>query len=191
MKTISKADSFSTLSATICFVLFCAVEFASADDAAVREASEYQLKAAFLLNFGKFTEWPSGTLEAAPAMQLCVLGKDPFGGDLDKIVENQSIHGRPIQVVRISGAQKLKDCRILYVSAPEEPKFRQLLPSAQRTKTLTVSDSPQFIENGGMIQLFVEQQHVAFSVNLKMAEGAGLKISSKLLQIAKSVKAGS
>jgi hypothetical protein len=116
------------------------------------------------------------------------LGRDPFGGDLEKIVKNQSIHDKPIRIIRLESAQKAKDCQILYVSASEEPKFRSILLVTQHDQVLTVSDSPHFVENGGMIQLNLENQRVTFNVNLKTVENAGLKISSKLLQIAKVVK---
>lgn len=156
-------------------------------DAQAREASEYQLKAAFLLNFGRFTEWPRTSPSTETPMNLCVVGRDPFGADLDQIVANQSIHGRPIKVVRVSNGAAPRNCQIMFVGSLEKAKLVDLLSEVRQTPTLTVSDVPGFTESGGMIQFFIEGQHIRFSINLQAASDAGLKISSKLLKIAKLV----
>jgi hypothetical protein len=152
-----------------------------------QDASEYQLKAAFLLNFGRFTEWPVTAFKSGSVLNLCVLGKDPFGEDLDKIVRNQSVQGRQIQILRLSDSTDLAQCQILYLSLSEKSRFRQILDLVSKNGVLTVSDAPGFVESGGMIQLYVEGQHVHFAINAGAAQSAGLKISSKLMQIAKAV----
>lgn len=157
--------------------------YARAEEAP-RQASEYQVKAAFILNFGRFTEWPTNA--ATQPINLCVVGHDPFGHDLDKTVENQSIHGRSVRVVRDPKGESLETCQILYLGTLEG--FSSLLAAARRTQTLTVSDAPGFLEDGGMVQLYLEGDHVRFSVNLRAAKDAGLQLSSKLLQIAKVVE---
>jgi hypothetical protein len=170
----------------ICLVVLSPCGPARADPGP-REASEYQLKAAFLLNFGRFTEWPPAGESTGP-INLCVVGRDPFGTDLDQIVSNQSIHGRPIKIVRVSSGAPPSNCQILFVGPVDKQKVGELLSDVRQSPTLTVSDIPGFTNNGGMIQFLVEGQHIQFLINLQAASQAGLKISSKLLKIAKLVQ---
>jgi hypothetical protein len=144
---------------------------------------EYAVKAAYLYNFGKFTKWPSET----PSFNICLLGKDPFGGSLDRIVAGESIEGKPIVVHRLSDLRPVRDCSILFVSSSERARMGLILSQIQNMPVLTVSDAPEFLERGGMIQFELQNDRVRFEINLRAARDAKLVLSSELLNVATKV----
>jgi hypothetical protein len=152
------------------------------------KAEESEVKAAFLYNFGKFVKWPSGAEQ--PSFTICVLGRDPFGAQLDTIVAGESVGAKPITVRRIAAVQEASSCRILFISASEQSHLNTILPAVAKNSVLTVSDLPQFVERGGMIQFVLDQGRVRFEVNLGSAESCGLSMSSELLKVATHVKRG-
>jgi hypothetical protein len=143
--------------------------------------SEYQVKAAFLYNFVKFVEWPS--LPAAE-VGICVIGKDPFGESLDRVVEGKSLDGRRFAVRRIVEIADARGCHVLFVGRSESKRAAEIAAAARGLGALTVSDIEGFAGHGGMIALLVADHRVRFQINAANAAGAGLKISSKLLQLA-------
>jgi YfiR/HmsC-like len=150
--------------------------------------TEYQVKAAFLYNFAKFVEWPASSFssETSP-LQICVFGHDPFSQALHDITQNKSVGGRKLEVKSAPDIQQAKSCQVLFISASEETQVKQILEGLRATSVLTVGDTNGFIEQGGMINFVLENDRVRFEINRKAAEQAGLKISSKLLSVAKSV----
>jgi hypothetical protein len=146
---------------------------------------EYQVKAAFLLNFAKFVEWPANALAAPDApISICILGDDPFEGALDQMVEGESIDGRKIAVKRMKRPSGSPACQILFVSKSE----KSFSASELGTGVLTVGETEGFLAHGGVIALVIEDRRVRFDVGKSAAEKAGLKLSSKLLRVARSVE---
>ena len=152
--------------------------------------SEYEVKAAFLYNFAKFVEWPAGSFTATNnTLVVGVLGDDPFGEALDRIAQNKSAQGRRIDVRRFRTVADVGDrCHILFVSPSEARELPRILRGLHGEPILTVSDIAGFLDHGGAINLLMEQRRVRFAVNLKAANEAGLKMSSQLLKIAKTVQ---
>jgi hypothetical protein len=156
--------------------------------AAAQSASEYQVKAAFLYNFAKFVEWPpSGFRDATAPLQICILGRDPFGQGLRDLVSTKTVNGRKLEIDYIVDAQLARACHILFIASSERARLKQILESMQGTIALTVGDTEGFAEQGGMINFLLDNDRVLFEVNRNAAERAGLKISSKLLSVAKAV----
>jgi hypothetical protein len=149
--------------------------------------TEYEVKAAYLYNFGKFVEWPAKIATADDFFTICVLGQDPFGATLDTTITGESINGKKVVVNRIARSKDAISCRILFISSSEESQVKEILAALDQTSVLTVSDMPQFTRRGGMIQFLVEENRVRFKVNLTAAEHAGLTLSSQLLKVAISV----
>lgn len=148
--------------------------------------TEYQVKAAFLLNFVKFIEWPSTAFaEADSPIAICVLGDDPFGSSLDETAEGQTVNGRTVVVRRIAGVPAPRTCQVVFVRMPEDDVSRVL--TGLGTGVLTVSEGDRFIPDGGMIDFVVENRRVRFDINLGAAGKAGLKMSARLLTVARSV----
>jgi hypothetical protein len=153
--------------------------------------TEYEVKAAYLYNFGKFVAWPAKVTAAGDFFTICVLGEDPFGATLDAAISGESIDGKKIVVKRITKSQETVSCRILFISASEESQLREILATLDNTSVLTVSDISQFTRRGGMIQFVVDANRVRFEVNLTVAEHAGLTLSSQLLKVAINVRRSS
>lgn len=153
--------------------------------------TEYEVKAAYLYNFGKFIEWPAKVSVAGDPFTICVLGQDPFGASLNATIASETINGRSVVVKRIPRPQEAVSCRILFISSSEESRLKEILATLEQTSALTVSDMPQFTRRGGMIQFVVESNRVRFEVNLTSAERAGLTLSSQLLKVAISVSRSS
>ena len=151
--------------------------------------TEYQLKAVFLMNFAKFVEWPATAFRSAQSpVTICVLGEDPFGRDLDDVVRGQVAGDRALAVKRLTQFQREESCHILFVSPSEKARTEWVLGLLKSAPMLTVGEGDEFAAAGGMIGLVIEDNKVRFDVNLDAAERAGLKISSKLLKLAKNVR---
>jgi YfiR/HmsC-like len=151
--------------------------------------SEYQVKATYLYNFGRFVKWP-GTVPAGKgdSFSVCVLGQDPFGPILDSTLAGEALDGKPVVLRRISKRQEAGECRILFISSTEERHLKEILTAIDESEVLTVSDMPGFTRRGGMIQFVLEGDRVRFEINLASAESARLVLSSELLKVAASVK---
>jgi hypothetical protein len=156
-------------------------------NAAAKEASEYELKAAILYNFAKFVEWPAEAFsdDSAPVV-VGVVGDDPFQGSLDSVV-GKTANGRQVEIRRLNASQDLRSCHVLFVSSSEKTRLGQIVASVDGASVLTVGEMEGFESNGGMIRLTMEGSKVRFEINAGTARRAGLKISSKLLSLAKSV----
>lgn len=152
------------------------------------DPSEYQVKAAFLFNFTKFVEWPEGSFEDLQApIVLGILGDDPFGDDLDRIIAGQKVQGRSLVIRRERWGDDLRRCHVLFVSASEHEHSSRILGSVQSAGVLTVSDTDGFAEAGGVIEFVIEQNRVRFIVNLDAATQDRLRLSAKLLALARVV----
>jgi len=148
---------------------------------------EYQVKAVYLYNFGRFVDWPDEAIKG-DTFTICVLGEDPFGQVLDATVAGEVINNRKLVARRIANMRDATGCQILFVSSSEAPRVAEIVISASRIGALTVSDMPGFANKGGMIEFVLTQNKVRFDVNLTAAEKERLTISSQLLKVAANVK---
>lgn len=150
--------------------------------------TEYQIKAAFLYNFAKFVEWPAEAFpDTRAAIHLCVVGEDPFGDVLEQTVSGKAIHGRPLAIKRLKSDQDLKVCQILFISSSEKWRLVPILGSLRGSSVLTVGETQRFAQLGGMINFILEESKVRFEINVEAAERVRLKMSAKLLSLARIV----
>jgi len=175
---------------SIALVLASAAISAASLRAQQANPTEYQVKAAYLYNFGRFVEWPP-KVAAGEFFSVCVLGQDPFGVTLDKTIAGEDINGKKAAVRRIARLQDAALCRILFISLAEENHLKEILAALAGMSVLTVSDIPQFAQRGGMIQFVMRENKVRFEVNLTTAERDGLTMSSQLLKVAVNVRRSS
>lgn len=155
---------------------------------AVAAASEYEIKAAFLVNFAKFVEWPATAFYAIEApVRIGVVGDDPFGADLDKTVRGKLFGSRPMDVRRQEWRDDLTRFHIVFISGSEKRRLAEILRPLESTSVLTVSDMGDFCSQGGVIAFVNVDQRIRFEVNGAAARRRGLKISSKLLSLATTV----
>jgi hypothetical protein len=159
-----------------------------AKTAPTEKLSEYDVEAAYLFNFSKFVTWPATSRARTDTLLICVLGNDPFGEVLDKIVAGEKINGAPVAEKKISSAEEAPACSILYVSNNEASRLGRILYVVKDLPVLTVSDIPDFLDRGGMIQFVLRDDRVRFAVNLAPAQRDGLIFSSELLKVAVTVK---
>ena len=149
---------------------------------------EYQVKAAFLYNFAKFVEWPADMFEGdGEALVLCVAGDDPFGGSLDGVVRGETLNGRRLVVHRTRDLSEIQECHVVFVPRSERSRQERILDSVRHRGVLTVGETDGFLTGGGIIRFVLDQNKVRFDVNLEAAESSGLKLSSKLLRLARMV----
>jgi hypothetical protein len=149
------------------------------------QPTEYQIKAAFIYNFARFTDWPSTAFSASDSpMIIGVLGKNVFGDDLANTVNGKTINGHPLKFKHFDSVTDAAHCQVLFISAPGKGDLPKILQQLQGTNILTISETDGFIEAGGMINLEIVDQKVRFEINNETAKKAGLNISSKLLSLA-------
>jgi hypothetical protein len=167
--------------ALIGLLLLLATPTVRAEDAKV---SEYEFKAAFLYKFANFVGWPTNAAGAEQSFAVGVLGEDPFGPALEKIIDGNSVQGRKLIIRRGKELSELKDCQIVFISAAEKKRLPQILETLKGTCVLTVSEVDRFCQSGGMINFKKVGKNLRFEVNPDAAERANLKISSQLLKLA-------
>lgn len=151
--------------------------------------SEYQVKAAYVYNFGKFVKWPTDAAASrGGAFTICVLGNDPFGTVLQSTLAGESIGGKLVAIKRVALAQAAASCHILFLSTAQETKLDSILAALNQASVLTVSDIREFSQRGGMIQFVLQGDRVRFEINRANAEGDGLTLTSDLLKVAAVVR---
>ena len=153
---------------------------------------EANVKAAFLYNFTKFVEWPTEAFpkEDAPLI-VGVFADEEFAATLRKLLEDKKAHGHSFAVRRLTQNADAKTCQILFFRETETKRLGTIHDSIKRLPILTVGESDDFLDLGGMINLAFEDRKLRFDINPEPAENARLIVSSKLLRLAKKVRTGS
>lgn len=150
--------------------------------------TEYQIKAAFIYNFAKFVDWPS--LDTAASDQpiiVGVLGEDPFGQNLEGVINGKTANGRRVAIKRFANLQSLTPCHILFISSSQR-NLQQVFSAVAASGVLTIGETDRFADTGGIIQLAMLEGRVRLVVNQAAAERAGLRISAKLLGLARVIR---
>ena len=163
--------------------------FATLSPTASDNRPEYQIKAAFLLNFTRFVEWPEPP-NASDSFTLCVLGRDPFGAALDEVAGGQIVHGRQLLIRRNIGLHELRSCQVLFLASSEMYRSNEVIESLADCSVLTVGEARDFAVRGGVINFVMQDGKVRFQVNLAAAARARLKVNFRLLQLAIIVARG-
>jgi hypothetical protein len=152
------------------------------------QALEYPLKAAFIQKFTKFIEWPGENLPDPHAPRhIAVLGDSPIKQALQELIRTDP-SGHSLALVEGASAISAKNYHILFVPRSESPRLQQILKNLPKAPVLTVGESDGFCAGGGMINFYFADDKIRFEINPERAEEAGLKISSKLLRLARICK---
>jgi hypothetical protein len=149
-------------------------------------ASLDDVEAAYLYNFGKFVRWP----ESAGPMVICIAGPEPFHQAVVRLVEGERIDGRAVHVRVVESREALSTCSMLFVETAQSQHVASYVAATSGKPVLTVSDAPDFLDRGGIIQFILDGDHVRFAVNLTAASRNGLALSSELLKVAVRVTGG-
>ena len=182
----------------IFFVITCSSLIAVQVRADSTSSREYQVKAAFLYNFINFIDWPEENKDTDKKNPIVIgiIGKNPFGNAFEPI-KDKEVKDRKVVVKQFENLEELKkiienstvtqQCHLLYISSSEKENFKRILDLTKDKSILTVGDTTNFLESGGIINFLMEDNKVCFEINKTAAERAKLKIRSKLLRLAKRV----
>jgi hypothetical protein len=161
---------------------------AAVGGAAAQNVSGSALKATYLLNFIRFTEWPVSVAAPGGAFAVCVLGDDRVAESLEAIAKVRPVDGHALIVKQVRADSAIRDCHLLYISEVDLKESIALLGSLNNAPTLTVSDLAGFAQAGGMVNLIVEGDKIRFAINIEATVRARLRLSSRLLSLAALVQ---
>jgi len=158
------------------------------ENCAGQTPTEYQVKAAYLFNFLKFVEWPTDPpVDPQGKWVIGIVGDSPVGFQLSRLFAGKNVMGRDVDVKQFQEADNLRSCNILFIGAGEKKRLPFILAALHGSSVLTVADMDHFIESGGMVQFVEEDSHVRVSIDVGATGRARLKVSSKLLALARAV----
>jgi hypothetical protein len=153
-----------------------------------QEVTAPALRAAFLFNFPKFSQWPPDALARGQPLAMCVVGDVAVADALTQTIKGHSIEGHELTVIVLKVDEPASGCHLLYVGASEIKRSAALLLAVRGMSVFTVSDAHGFAHSGGVAQLIVENNRIRFAINIASAQRRRLAISSKLLSLATIVK---
>ena len=175
--------SFPAMKRSGAVLLAALLQLMSSAAQPVRAASlEYELKAAFLLNFARYIEWPNKTGE----LNICVIGPDVFGNALNEVAAGKTVNGRKIGVRKNVSAAEARTCELLYVSLRESAQVRNALKAVESSTAVTVGEDREFLRMGGTLAFAPQDDKIRFYINAGAVEHAGVKISSRLLVLGRN-----
>ena len=165
--------------------LLAVATLGAADVRADDTLDQARLKAAFVLNFMKFTAWPEQRTPDARTLTLCATDGHPLAGQLHEL-EGRDVRGLGVRLVHHTG-NDVQPCDVVFVTAADAPTLQALQRATAARPILTISDRAGFIDRGGMIEMKLVNGRTRFDINLAAARAAGLTLSSQLLQLADRV----
>ena len=169
----------------LCLWLACQGLAGGEEIASGGEFKVYEVKAAYLYNFTKFTDWPAAAFSASNApLVIGIVGEDPFGKTIDAVMNGEVVHGHPLVVKRLGAGDDFQGCHILFFSQSEKKRLPDLLNRIKGRSVLSIGEVSGFAEQGGMVNLIVANKTVKMEINQGVATQAGLQISAKLLKLA-------
>ena len=150
---------------------------------------EYVVKAAYLYKFTPFVEWPpTAFASAASPFTICVLGADPFGASLDQVLAGHQVGEHAVRVRRLQVIDQPDECQILYAAA-SRTQVAAALNKVKGAPVLTVTEQSLGV-SGAVVQFYVKEGHVRFTLDPAAAAANGMTISAKLLSLAQAMQSG-
>jgi hypothetical protein len=150
-------------------------------------ATPNRVKAAFLRNFTHYVIWPADVFaDDRSSWRICILGNDPFGDILDKTLTGRVEQGRAFEILRAETLVELPRCQIVFIAYKDAAKRRAALAELKKSPILTVSDAPDFLREGGIVQFQVGDR-VEMRINLDQSRYASLTIQTKMLEVSQDV----
>jgi hypothetical protein len=185
-RLVTRLAGAAIVAAAVVIALALPAPVALAADAPSRE---YQVKAAFLYNFAQFVDWPDDAFAGADApVVITIVGPNPFGTAVEQVTRGKTVRGRAIAVRYAPTVAAVGRTHVLFVADADVARGGQALREAAAAAgghALTIADDEQFTAAGGVIRFFTEENKLRFEINTAAAGRAGLKVSAKLLQLAR------
>jgi hypothetical protein len=155
-------------------------------DAPEFNVAKYEVESAYLLNFARFVEWPDDAFDNDnSAVTIGIMGPGSPDREVENGMEERTIRGRPIRIVNLEDAEAVTQCQIVFLTQVSSGQLERILAASIGRPILTVSESESFAASGGVIQFYTENEVVRFEINPSAAERNRLKISSRLLALAR------
>ena len=148
--------------------------------------NESAIKAGFVFNFIKFTQWPGARDDDRSPLRVCAVDANPLGGQLT-LLQGRPVGLRTIDVRTQVAPGDWKACQVLYISEPDPVKVDAAIRSLGNAPILTVADVPNFVQLNGVIGLRLDDGRMRFDVNLGAAQRVGLQLNSQMVQLAGKV----
>jgi hypothetical protein len=151
-------------------------------------AEEQAVKTALVLNFARYTDWPSDALASSPgSLRVCIIGEAPLADSFQEI-EGRTVKDRTISIRVVGRGDDPTSCDVLFVDSRNRRRLQLVFAAIRDLPVLTVGEMPDFIDLGGIINLYRVGNKIRFEVNVSAAERVGLKISARLLQLARVIR---
>lgn len=166
--------------------VFLLLDLAPVRPAHAESRDDRSVRAAYVFNLMKYVEWPSPQKE----LVIGVIGDTATGEVLQTMLGGRTSDGRTLRVVLSPADEELVHCSLLYIAEPDEKEIRRTLQKVRGTGVLTVGETDLFVRAGGMVSLVNTGDHIQIEVNLEAAQGAGIRISSRVLNLALIVGPG-
>jgi len=152
-------------------------------------ADEYQVKAAYMYNFAKFVDWPAEVFDSpAQPLVFCVLGPTPLSRVLGETLAGKMLDRRPLVYRPLTDSSQAAKCQVLFIGFPDKSRLRQTLDEVKSFHVLTVGEREDFTAEGGIVRFVMDAGRVRLEFNLDAADDAKLRVSAKLLGLAKVVR---
>ena len=172
-------------------LLVCAVALACLTTRGIAQgaSNEADVKAAFVYNFLKFVDWPPHALARSDQpLSIAIVGEGPVADAVESLLEGKKVGTHALVVVRVKAGDPLADVHAVFVTGADKDKAHRTLATRGSAAILTIGDDDQFAARGGIIGLYVEDRRVRFEVNTAAADATGLRVSSRLLALARLVR---
>ena len=155
------------------------------------KVSESDLKAAYLYNFTRFVDWPAKAFSAeTDPLKIAVFDDEEFAKNLTVLLKDKKAHGRSFKVRNISSPSEAKGHHIVFAPKEKSRQVPQLIEALEGEPALTIGESPQFLNQGGVINFIFKDDQLRFEIHAGAADTAKLTISSRLMRLATNVRKG-
>lgn len=168
-------------------IVFCSVF--TAQSLYSQQYTEYELKAAYLFNFGKFIQWPAEAFKnQGDPFIIGIYGKNPFGEMLQQTIQNKTLQSRPVLIINVTTTEEAETCHILFIAKTDKFQMSQFIQAVSSKPVLTVGDNIEdFCQTGGIVNFTPQFSSKRFEINNKASQRSQLVISSKLLSLSRIV----
>lgn len=184
-------NRFKIITGFLCVLFIVSGLFVVPDTSAqvIKVGAEYKIKAAFVYNLARFTEWPTDSLNnIADSFYIGVLGIHPFKDYLDDIAQEKLIKEKSIAIIYSDSIAEILKCRVVFISTSDQDLIEEIIEKLNGKSILTISDQTEFTRMGGMVNFINVHGKVRFAINIDASKRADLKLSSTLLKLAKIVE---
>lgn len=151
-------------------------------------APEDEVMSALILGFVRYSEWPAANGEESAPLVVCVAGRPPLVRALNHAVSGKVVQGHPLQAREVRTPPETGQCKVLFVSSGSKRSVEAMLTAVRGIPVLTIGDSDEILQAGGMVQFFEEDGKMRFAVNLEALNRSKVNVSARLLRLGQVVR---